>query len=52
MLGESEVYDDIAARIDATNDGERACAIELALEGLYLARRVGKESDGRETVYG
>lgn len=52
VLGESEVYDDIGARIDATNDGERACAIELALEGLYLARRVGKETDGRETVYG
>ena len=52
VLGESEIYDDIGARIGATNDGERACAIELALEGLYLARRVGKESDGRETVYG
>lgn len=52
VLGESEVYDDIGARIDAFNDGERACAIELALEGLYLARRVGKETDGRETVYG
>ncbi|MEO5665962.1 MAG: magnesium chelatase [Nocardioides sp.] len=52
VLGESEVYDDIAARIDAANDGERACAIELALEGLYLARRVGKETDGKDTVYG
>ncbi|QIK77173.1 sigma 54-interacting transcriptional regulator [Nocardioides piscis] len=52
VLGESEVYDDIGERIGAQNDGERACAIELALEGLYLARRVGKESDGRETVYG
>jgi magnesium chelatase subunit I len=52
VLGESEVYDDIGARIDAKTDGERACAIELALEGLYLARRVGKETDGRDTVYG
>lgn len=52
VLGESEVYDDIGERIGARNDGERACAIELALEGLYLARRVGKETDGRETVYG
>ncbi len=52
VLGESEVYDDIGMRIGAAGDGERACAIELALEGLYLARRVGKESDGRETVYG
>ena len=27
-------------------------AIELALEGLYLARKIGKDSDGAETVYG
>ena len=33
-------------------DGERAAAIELALEGLFLARRIGKDSDGSETVYG
>lgn len=52
VLGESEVYDDIAARLDAESDGEVASAIELALEGLYLARRIGKDSDGRETVYG
>jgi hypothetical protein len=39
VLGESELYDDICDRLDATNDGERAGAIELALEGLYLARR-------------
>ena len=35
-----------------SNDGQRACAIELALEGLYLARKVSKDSDGGETVYG
>ncbi len=52
VLGESELYDDIAARLDTTSDGETACAIELALEGLYLARKIGKDSDGRETVYG
>ena len=40
MLGESELYDEICDRLDATNDGERAGAIELALEGLYLARKV------------
>ena len=39
-------------RLGATNDGERAGAIELALEGLYLVRKVGKESAGGETVYG
>ena len=52
VLGESELYDDICDRMDATNDGERAGAIELALEGLYLARKVSKEADGGEAVYG
>lgn len=56
-LGESEVYDDIVERLDAHNDGERASAIELALEGLYLARKIDKSvsdsgADGHETVYG
>jgi magnesium chelatase subunit I len=52
VLGESEVYDEICDRLDATNDGERAGAIELALEGLYLARRVAKETGGGEAIYG
>ena len=52
VLGESELYDDVCERLDATNDGQRAGAIELALEGLYLARKVGKDSDGSETIYG
>lgn len=57
VLGESELYDDICDRLfpgpsrDLT-DGQRACAIELALEGLFLARKIGKDSDGVETVYG
>ncbi|PSL39165.1 magnesium chelatase subunit I [Labedella gwakjiensis] len=51
-LGESELYDDISERLGATSDGQRAGAIELALEGLYLARRVSKESGGGETIYG
>ncbi|AXH34048.1 magnesium chelatase [Humibacter sp. BT305] len=51
-LGESDLYDRICERLSATSDGERACAVELALEGLYLARRVGKDTDGIETVYG
>ena len=29
-----------------------ASAIELALEGLYLARRISKDSADGETVYG
>ena len=52
VLGESELYDDVCDRLDADNDGERAGAIELALEGLYLARKIGKDTDGSETVYG
>ncbi|MGI8523235.1 MAG: magnesium chelatase [Nocardioides sp.] len=52
VLGESELYDQICDRLSATNDGERAGAIELALEGLYLARKISKESGGGETVYG
>ncbi|WP_028639222.1 magnesium chelatase [Nocardioides sp. URHA0032] len=52
VLGESELYDDICDRLDATNDGQRAGAIELALEGLYLGRKIGKDTDGSETVYG
>ncbi|WP_424296445.1 magnesium chelatase [Gordonia sp. (in: high G+C Gram-positive bacteria)] len=45
------LLDDIAARLDATEDAERASAAELALEGLYLARRIGKDTDeyGRTT---
>ena len=52
VLGESEVYDEICDRLDAGNDGERASAIELALEGLYLAKKVSKESGGGEAIYG
>jgi magnesium chelatase subunit I len=52
VLGESELYDDICELLDAVGEGERAAAIELALEGLYLARKVGKDTDGVETVYG
>ena len=52
VLGESELYDEITDRLGATSDGARAGAIELALEGLFLARKIGKESAGGETVYG
>ncbi len=52
VLGESEVYDEVCDRLDATNDGERAGAIELALEGLFLAQKVSKDTADGETVYG
>ena len=42
----------LAERFTADSDGRRASAVELALEGLYLARRIAKDSDGSETIYG
>jgi magnesium chelatase subunit I len=66
VLGESELYDEICDRVfsgssgdggaltavSRPTDGNRACAIELALEGLFLARKIGKDTDGSETIYG
>ncbi|WP_040159433.1 sigma 54-interacting transcriptional regulator [Nigerium massiliense] len=49
---DSDVYDQICDRFDARSDGERASAIELALEGLFLARKIAKDSDDGETIYG
>ncbi len=46
------VVDAIAKRLDAQSDGQRAAAVELALEGLYLSRRIDKSSGDGETVYG
>ncbi|HNQ06836.1 MAG TPA: magnesium chelatase [Tetrasphaera sp.] len=51
-LGNSYLYDEVADRVDATTTGERASALEMALEGLYLAKRIGKDTDGRATLYG
>ena len=48
----SGLYDDVARRFGAHNEGERASAIELALEGLYLARRIGKDTESGKTTYG
>jgi magnesium chelatase subunit I len=52
VLGESELYDEVCDRLGARNDGERAGAIELALEGLYLAQKVSKDSADGEVLYG
>ena len=46
------VIDAIAERLGATTEGERAAALELALEALYLAKKIDKSSEGGETVYG
>ena len=49
---ESGLTTQICERLGATNDGQRAGAVELALEGLYLARRISKDSGDGETLYG
>lgn len=46
------LYDEIADRVGAINAGQRAGAIELALEGLYLSRRLSKETGDGAAVYG
>ncbi|MGW0159380.1 sigma 54-interacting transcriptional regulator [Mycobacterium sp. NPDC003323] len=51
-LPELPVLDEIATRLGAVTEGQRAAAVELALEGLYLAKRIDKTSDEGETVYG
>lgn len=51
-LAEPGLYDDIAERAGARNAGQRAGAVELALEGLYLSRRLSKETGEGAAVYG
>jgi len=51
-LPDCELYDEVAVRVGATSTGERASALELALEGLFLAKRIGKDTDGVRTLYG
>jgi magnesium chelatase subunit I len=51
-LPDLPVLEDITGRLDAESDGERAAAVELALEALYLAKRIDKVSGEGETIYG
>ncbi|WP_019200711.1 sigma 54-interacting transcriptional regulator [Tsukamurella sp. 1534] len=52
-LPEVPVLAEVYRRLEAESPGERAAAAEFALEGLYLARRIGKEADDEgQTVYG
>ncbi|MCV7254453.1 sigma 54-interacting transcriptional regulator [Mycolicibacterium fluoranthenivorans] len=51
-LPDLPVLDAITERLGASTDGERAAAVELALEALYLAKRIDKTSGEGETVYG
>jgi magnesium chelatase subunit I len=46
------VVERIAAKLHAESEGERAAALELALEALYLAKRIDKVSGEGQTVYG
>nr|WP_307828302.1 ATP-binding protein [Antrihabitans sp. YC2-6] len=52
-LPELEALNEVARRLKATTDGERAAAAEMALEGLYLARRISKiAGEDGQLVYG
>ena len=51
-LPDLPVIEAIAKRLGADSEGERAAALELALEALYLAKRIDKASGEGETVYG
>jgi magnesium chelatase subunit I len=44
-LPDLPVLDVVAERLGADGIGTRAAAVELALEGLYLARRIAKHAD-------
>lgn len=49
---QGSLYDDIARAFGATTEGERAAAIELAVEALYLTQKISKDSGEGETIYG
>lgn len=49
---QGSLYDDIAQAFDAATEGERASAIELAVEALYLTQKISKDSGEGETIYG
>jgi magnesium chelatase subunit I len=51
-LPDLAVIDAVADRLAARTDGERAAALELALEALYLAKKIDKNVADGETVYG
>ncbi|MCG7593061.1 sigma 54-interacting transcriptional regulator [Mycobacterium sp. C3-094] len=51
-LPEVPAVAEIQRRLEASTEGQRAAAIELALEALYLAKRIDKVSGEGETIYG
>ena len=46
------LYDRIAQAFGAESAGERAAAVELALEWLFLAQKISKDADDDGTIYG
>lgn len=51
-LPDLPVIDIIADRLGARTEGQRAAGLELALEALYLAKKIDKTTGEGETVYG
>ena len=54
-LPELPVLHEVATRLGAAPDGPPgpiAAAVELALESLYLTRKLGKDAEDGRTVYG
>ncbi|ROZ64339.1 magnesium chelatase [Kocuria soli] len=49
---DGDLYDHLAAAVNATSVGERANAIELALEALFLSQKISKDADTDGTIYG
>ncbi|MDN5572787.1 MAG: magnesium chelatase, partial [Micrococcales bacterium] len=47
-----DLYDRIAQAFGAESAGERAAAVELALEWLFLAQKISKDADDDGTIYG
>jgi len=51
-LPDLPVIGTIAERLAARSEGQRAAALELALEALYLAKKIDKSTTDGDTVYG
>ena len=47
-----DLYVRIAQAFGAESAGERAAAVELALEWLFLAQKISKDADDDGTIYG
>nr|WP_245599495.1 magnesium chelatase [Nakamurella lactea] len=52
VRGLSALLDAAGINEDSVTPGQVAAAVEFALEGLYLSRRLSKESAGGNTIYG